>query len=129
MLRYFLGIEIYQNKNNLFISQKNYVDKILKKFNVATPVLVGEMLKKEDIGKKIDVSFCRSLIGNLLYLTTIRPDIMFATRILTIFMNTSSHIHFRVTKRILIYLQGTKVFEIKFDKQEDLKLIEFCDSD
>lgn len=48
MLRYFLGIEIYQNKNNLFISQKNYVDKNLKKFNVATPVLVGEMLKKED---------------------------------------------------------------------------------
>lgn len=54
---------------------------------------------------------------------------MFATSILTIFMNSSSHNHFRVTKRILIYLQGTKVFEIKFDKQEDLKLIEFCDSD
>ena len=54
LLHYFLGIEIYQNKESVFICQKKYAKTLLEKFrmsnckSVATPLVVNEKLKKED---------------------------------------------------------------------------------
>jgi hypothetical protein len=36
---------------------------------VEVPLVVNEKLMKDDKGKKVDVTFYRSLVGNLLYLT------------------------------------------------------------
>jgi hypothetical protein len=36
---------------------------------VELPLVVSEKLMKDDKGKKVDVTFYRSLVGNLLYLT------------------------------------------------------------
>ena len=58
LLHYFLGIEVYQDKEEVFISQRMYTAKILRKFRVvgckpiATPLAINEKLKKEDGGKK-----------------------------------------------------------------------------
>ena len=52
LLHYFLGIEVYQEENGVFICQKRYVEHILKKFRMAgcnplsTPLVVNEKLKK-----------------------------------------------------------------------------------
>jgi hypothetical protein len=75
LLHHFLGIEIYQEKDGVFICQRKYVENILKKFGmfgcnpVATPLVVNEKFKKEDGGKKVDETYFRGLIGNLFYLT------------------------------------------------------------
>ena len=68
LLHYFLGIEVYQDKEEVFISQRFYAEKILRKFRmvVATPLAVNEKLKKEDGVKKVDATLYRSLVGNLL---------------------------------------------------------------
>ena len=58
LLHYFLGIEVYQDKEDVFISQRIYAEKILRKFIMiscklmATPLAVNEKLNKEDGGKK-----------------------------------------------------------------------------
>ncbi|CAL8131469.1 unnamed protein product [Prunus armeniaca] len=66
LLHYFLGIEVSQTENGIFISQKRYVKNILKKLNllgcksVATPLLANEKMKKFDGAKKADAKKYRS---------------------------------------------------------------------
>ena len=115
----FLGMEIYQEDDNVFICQKNYAEKILRKFRmlvcnlVSTPLIVGEKLKKED-GKAADATLYCSLIGNLLYLIATRPDIMFVASLPLRFMHSPSHIHLGVAKCVLWYIQGTMDFGLSY---------------
>ncbi|VVA34844.1 Hypothetical predicted protein, partial [Prunus dulcis] len=89
LLHYFLGIEVSQTENGIFISQKKYAENILKKFNllgcksVATPLIANEKMRKFDGAKKADAKKYRSLVGSFLYLTATRPDIMFAASLLS----------------------------------------------
>ncbi|GJU65062.1 putative ribonuclease H-like domain-containing protein [Tanacetum coccineum] len=85
-LTFFLGLQVKQNKEGIFISQDKYVAEILKKFNL---VSVKTLLKttiadpkvaltKDEEAVDVDVHLYRSMIGSLMYLTASRPDIMFA---------------------------------------------------
>ncbi|GJT83847.1 ribonuclease H-like domain-containing protein [Tanacetum coccineum] len=82
-LTFFLGLQVKQKKNGIFISQDKYVAKILKKFGftevktASTPMLTQKPLLKDENGKEVDVHMYRSMIGSLMYLTSSRPDIMF----------------------------------------------------
>ncbi|XP_059669236.1 uncharacterized mitochondrial protein AtMg00810-like [Cornus florida] len=84
---------------------------------------------KEDGSKEVDASLYRSLVGSLLYLTSSRPDIMYATSLLSRFMHNPSQIHVGAAKRVLRYIQGTLDFGILYEKNVDAKLFGFCDSD
>ncbi|WVY89497.1 hypothetical protein V8G54_035011 [Vigna mungo] len=84
LMTYFLGMEITQKKNEIFICQKKYAKEILKKFHLGeckpmnTPMNQKEKLIKEDGTDKVDEAYFRSLIGCLMYLTSIRPDKIYA---------------------------------------------------
>nr|GEV99264.1 hypothetical protein [Tanacetum cinerariifolium] len=73
-----------QKKEGIFISQDTYVAKILKKFGfyevktASTPMETQKPLLKDEDGEEVDVHIYRSMIGSLIYLTSSRPDIMFA---------------------------------------------------
>lgn len=131
ILHHFIRIEINQEDDTVFICQKKYVEKILKKFEIFgcnptdTPLVVNEKLKKEDGGKKVDVSNYRSVVDNLFYLISTTPDIMFAANLLSRFMNDLSLIHLGSTKMMLRYIQSILNYEIKYE----IKLIGFCGSD
>ena len=92
LMSYFLGIEVSQRNDGIFISQKKYTKDLLKKFKmygckpVSTPLMMNEKLKKVDGAPEADASRYRSLVGSLLYLTATRPNIMFATSLLSRFM-------------------------------------------
>nr|KYP73026.1 hypothetical protein KK1_005633 [Cajanus cajan] len=73
---------------------------------VSTPLVMNEKLQKVDGAPEADASQYRSLVGSLLYLTATQPDIMFATSLLSRFMQKPSQIHYGTGKRILRYLQG-----------------------
>ncbi|KAL0326705.1 UNVERIFIED_CONTAM: Retrovirus-related Pol polyprotein from transposon RE2 [Sesamum angustifolium] len=113
LMHFFLGIEINQEKEGIFICQRKYTETLLKKFKmescktVTTPLVTGEKYQKEDGSQKVDGSMYRSLIGSLLYLTATRPDIMFATSLLSRFMQSPSQVHYAAAKRILRYLRDS----------------------
>ncbi|GJW79633.1 putative ribonuclease H-like domain-containing protein [Tanacetum coccineum] len=82
-LTFFLGLQVTQKDDGIFISQDKYVDEILKKFGfstvktASTPMETSKPLLKDAKAEDIDVHLYRSMIGSLMYLTSSRPDIMF----------------------------------------------------
>ncbi|GJV59432.1 putative ribonuclease H-like domain-containing protein [Tanacetum coccineum] len=83
-LAFFLGLQVKQKEDGIFISQDKYIAEILKKFDFAsvktasTPVETQKPLVKDKEASDVDVHLYRSMIGSLMYLTASRPDIMFA---------------------------------------------------
>ncbi|GJW95506.1 putative ribonuclease H-like domain-containing protein [Tanacetum coccineum] len=83
-LTFFLGLQVQQKKDRIFIIQDQYVANILKKFDFATvkttstPIEPNKALVKDEEAEAVDVHLYRSMIGSLMYLTAFRPDIMFA---------------------------------------------------
>ncbi|GJV04630.1 putative ribonuclease H-like domain-containing protein [Tanacetum coccineum] len=66
------------------ILQDKYVTEIWNKFGftdvktASTPMETQKPLLKDEYGEEVDIHLYRSMIGSLMYLTSSRPDIMFA---------------------------------------------------
>ncbi|GJS65776.1 DNA-directed DNA polymerase [Tanacetum coccineum] len=82
-LTFFLGLQVRQKEDGIFISQDKYVNEILNKFGFSdvkiarTPMETQKALLKDADGEDVDKHLYRSMIGSLMYLTSSRPDIMF----------------------------------------------------
>ncbi|GJR06781.1 putative ribonuclease H-like domain-containing protein [Tanacetum coccineum] len=83
-LTFFLGLQVKQKEDGIFTSQDKYVTEILKKFifngvkTASTPMETQKPLLKDEDGEEVEVHLYRSMIGSLMYLTSLRPNIMFA---------------------------------------------------
>jgi len=134
-MTFFLGMEVKQKHNEIFICQQKYAKEILKKFNMeecrstATPMNQKEKFCKEDGAAKINETLYRTLIGCLMYFTATRPDIMNATSILSRYMHCVSEIHFKAAKRIVRYIKGTINYGLKFCQVKNFILHGYSDSD
>ena len=84
-LAHFLGLQIRQQDLSIFLSQSKYARNFVKKFglestsSVKTPISPNVKLTVNLLGKSVDSSLYRSIIGSLLYLTTSRPKIRYLT--------------------------------------------------
>ncbi|GJW37395.1 putative ribonuclease H-like domain-containing protein [Tanacetum coccineum] len=82
-LTFFLGLQVEHKKDGIFIIQDKYVGEILKKFGfievktASTLMETQKPLLKDEDGEEVDVHMYRSMISSLMYLTSLRPDIMF----------------------------------------------------
>ncbi|GKB66844.1 retrovirus-related pol polyprotein from transposon TNT 1-94 [Tanacetum coccineum] len=105
-LTFFLGLQVKQKPNEIFIGQDKYVANILKKFNfcsikpTTTPIESNKPLVKDEDGVDVDVHVYRSMIGSLAYLTASRPDIMFVVYVCARFQVTLKASHLNAVKRI-----------------------------
>ncbi|GJS83754.1 putative ribonuclease H-like domain-containing protein [Tanacetum coccineum] len=105
-LTFFLGLQVQQKKDGIFISQDKYVDEILKKIGftevktASTPIETQKPLLKDKNGKEVDVHMYRSMIGSLMYLTSSRPDIMFAVCACARYQVNPKVSHLHAVKRI-----------------------------
>lgn len=133
LMTYFLGMEITQKKNEIFICLKKYAKEIFKKFQqcktMNTPMNQKEKFIKDDGADKVDEVHFRSLIGCLMYLTTTRPDILFPVSLLSRFMHCASELHLKAAKRVVRYIKGTINYGVKYCKVQDFKLSGFSGSD
>ncbi|XP_017632590.1 uncharacterized mitochondrial protein AtMg00810-like [Gossypium arboreum] len=134
-MTYFLGMEVQLTHSGIFLGQKTFAAKILRKFFMenckptSTPMAVGMKPSSQGDHEQVSEPAYRSLVGCLLYLTATRPDIMFAVSLLSRFMHCCNEEHFRAVKRVLRYIKGTLSYGLQFSRSEDLKLIGYTDSD
>nr|GEU29328.1 putative ribonuclease H-like domain-containing protein [Tanacetum cinerariifolium] len=134
-LTFFLGLQVKQKKDGIFISQDKYVAEILKKFGLtegksaSTPIDTEKPLLKDPDGEDVDVYIYRSMIGSLMYLTSSRPDIMFAVCACVRFQVTPKALHLHAVKRIFRYLKGKANLGLWYLKDSPFDLVAYSDSD
>ncbi|XP_047309787.1 uncharacterized mitochondrial protein AtMg00810-like [Impatiens glandulifera] len=135
LMKYFLGLEVKQSEEGIFISQERYALDILKKFKmedcnpISIPMEPGTKLSKFDGGERADAGRYRSLVGSLRYLTSTRPDLMLSVGITSRFMEDPSYTHWKALKRILRYVRGTLSLGIFYSKSDNYRLVDYSDSD
>jgi hypothetical protein len=135
LMKYFLGIEVDQSDDEIFICQTNYANEVLKRFRMlnckptATPMATGIKLRRYDEGSYVDPTMYKRMVGILMYLTTTRPNIMFVVSLISRFMETLKSTHWQVGKRILRYLVGTTDFGIRYTSSLNFELIRYTHSD
>ncbi|GJZ40853.1 putative ribonuclease H-like domain-containing protein [Tanacetum coccineum] len=111
-LTFFLGLQVMQRDDGIFISQDKYVADILKKFDfvtmkiASTPIKTHKALLKDEEAEDVDVHLYRSMIGSLMYLKASRPNIMFVVYTYARFQVTPKVSRLYVVKRIFRYLKG-----------------------
>nr|GEU53363.1 hypothetical protein [Tanacetum cinerariifolium] len=104
-LTFFLGLQVKQKDDGIFISQDKYVAEILRKFgfsdvkSASTPIETEKPLLKDPDGEDMDVHIYRSMIGSLMYLTSSIPDIMFVVCACARFQVISKVSHLHPVKR------------------------------
>jgi len=134
-MRYFLGIEVLQSCDGIFIGQKKYIKDVLTKFNmldcnlVENPIVPGTKLLKTDKGAEVDSTIFKQLVGSLMYLNATRPDIAYSVNLISRFMEHPKDNHVLAAKRILRYLQGTQKLGIFYKAGGHEDLISYTDSD
>ncbi|GJR48634.1 putative ribonuclease H-like domain-containing protein [Tanacetum coccineum] len=132
---FFLGLQVKQKEDGIFISQDKYVTEILKKFSFSnvktanTPMETHKPLLKDSDGEDVDEHMHRSMIGSLMYLTSSRPDIMFAICVCTRFQVNPKVSHLHAMKRIFRYLKGQPKLGLWYPKDLPFNLVAYTDSD
>ncbi|GKE00750.1 hypothetical protein Tco_1388733 [Tanacetum coccineum] len=95
----------------------------------STPMETQKPLLKDEHGEEVDVLLYRSIIGSLMYLTSSRPDIMFAMCACARYQVNSKVSHLHAVKRIFRYLKGLPKLGIWYPKDSTFDLVAYTDSD
>ncbi|GJR53646.1 putative ribonuclease H-like domain-containing protein [Tanacetum coccineum] len=134
-LTFFLGLQVKQQPNGIFISQDKYVADILKKFVflsiriATTPIESNKPLVRDEDGVDVDVHVYRSMIRSLMYLTASRPDIMFIVYACARFQVTPKASHLNAVKRIFRYLKHQPKLGLWYPRDSPFELEAYSDSD
>ena len=135
LMRYFLGMEVHQCQEEIFVCQSKYAKDMLSKYGmmnctgVHNHVAHGELLCKDDGAPKASVIEFRSIVGSLMFLCNTRPDIQFAVSLVSRYMNDPSILHLKAAKRILRYVKGTIGYGLHYSHVDKFELVGFSDSD
>ncbi|GJU40908.1 reverse transcriptase domain-containing protein [Tanacetum coccineum] len=133
--RVYKGLQVQQKKDGIFISQDKYVVEILKKFGfievktARTPMETQKPLLKNEDGEEVEVYMYRSMIGSLMYLTSSRPDFMFAVCVCARYQVNLKVSHLYAVKRIFRYLKGQPKLGLWYPKDSPFDLVAYTDSD
>nr|GEY69335.1 hypothetical protein [Tanacetum cinerariifolium] len=96
---------------------------------VPTPMVEQAKLKLDLVGKPVDHTNYRSMIGSLIYVTSSRPDIMFATCMCARYQANPNEHHVSAVKRIFRYLKGTINLGLWYLKDSGFVLTAYLDTD
>ena len=135
-LNYFLGLQVKQLDDGIFISQAKYAKEMLTKFGIkpeenATkiPMSIGTKMTYTESDKSVDEHKYRKLIGSLLYLTASRPDIQYAVGVCARFQCDPRISHYKTALKILKYVKGTVDVGLWYPKGSGMHLVGYTDAD
>ena len=134
-LQFFLRLQIKQGPEGTFIHQAKYMKDVLMKFGMwdSKPMSIlmrtNTALDEDEDREAVDQKEFRGMIGSLLYLTAIRPDIQFAVCLCVCYQSSPRTSHRQVVKHILRYLKYTSELGFWYSSGSSLFLRGFSDSD
>ena len=141
---YVIAIKIHRERSQgiLGLSQETYINKVLERFKMkncspsVAPILKGDKFDlnqcpKNDFEREHikNVSYA-SVVGSLMYAQVCtRPDIAFAFGVLGRYQSNPGLDHWKATKKVMRYLQGTKNYMLMYKQTDSLEVIGYSDSD
>ena len=139
-----LGIQIHRDRSQgiLGLSQKRYIEKILKRFGMHdckpgdTPMAKGDKFSLSqypknnfEIQEMQQIPYA-SAIGSLIYAQVCtHPDIAYIVGMLGRYLSNPRKDHWIAAKRVMRYLQRTKDYMLTYRKLDQLEIIGYSDSD
>jgi hypothetical protein len=112
-LQFFLMLHIKQAKEGTFVHQAKYTKDIFNKFKMDDLKLLSTLMRMtttldaDEDGEPVDQKEYQNLIGSLLYLTAMRPDIQFSVCLCARFQASPRTSHRQAFKGIFKYLRYT----------------------
>ena len=125
-LHYFLGLQVLQIKEGIFISQSKYACDLLFHFHMEdckpspSPFQSRVKLSTTCTLPELDATLYHQLVGSLLYLNHSHPDLSFSIGCVSHYMQKPHESHYKVAKRILRYIRGTMQFGIHYSIGEHI---------
>lgn len=120
------------------VNQDHYVKDLVYKARLEdarshkTPMELGlSLLSREESEPAAPQTAYRSIVGGLMYAATLtRPDICFATNVVSRFMSDPSLTHLKAAKRVLQYLKTQPKFAITYRQvSSEIAITIYCDAD
>ena len=137
LMHYFLGLEVWQLKDEIFLSQGRYTMDILRRFGMmdnkstSTPMTMNLKKLSDAVADSdlVDPTMYRQLVGSLMYLVNTRQDICFAVSTLDQFMCEPRQMHWVDAKHVLRYLHGIVGYGLRYTSSSHLTLVSYSYSD
>ncbi|GJX82744.1 ribonuclease H-like domain-containing protein [Tanacetum coccineum] len=133
-LKYFLRI----NKDSICLSQRKYCLELLHKYGLLAGKPVETLLTENTTLNHVEsnddpllsnIGNYQRLVGKLIYLTNTRPDIAYVVHCLSQFMHSPLNSHLDAAMRVLRYLKSSPGNGIQINRNGNLKLRAYADSD
>jgi hypothetical protein len=134
-LHYFLGLQVLQTNEGIFLSQSKHACDLLHRFHMddckpsPSPFQYVVKLTATCTYSEVDATLYHPLVGSLLYLTHTRLDLSFVVVLVSRYMQTPHESHWKATKRILHYVHGIVQFRIHYSSGGAPLLVGFTDLD
>ncbi|GKF05013.1 retrovirus-related pol polyprotein from transposon TNT 1-94 [Tanacetum coccineum] len=100
------GLQISQSPRGIFLNQSKYAYEIIKKYglrssdSVDTPMVENNKLDEDLQGTLVDATLYGGMIGSLMYLTSSRPDLIYAVFLCARYQAKPTEKHLHAVKRI-----------------------------
>ncbi|KAK2414734.1 secreted RxLR effector protein [Trifolium repens] len=126
-----LGMDILRDrsKGELFLSQHDYLKKVVERFRMSDSKVVNTPLghhsklsikqcpQSEDERKKMESTPYASGVGSIMYgMVCSRPDLSYAISVVSRFMANPGQVHWQALKWVLRYLNGSLKGGLKYKK-------------
>ncbi|GJU16599.1 retrovirus-related pol polyprotein from transposon TNT 1-94 [Tanacetum coccineum] len=105
-MSFFLGLQISQSPRGIFLNQSKYASKIIKKYGlltsdyVDTPMVEKNKLDEDLQGTLVDATLYHGMIGSLMYMTSSRPDLIYAVCLCARYQAKPTEKNLNAVKRI-----------------------------
>ncbi|GJW44247.1 retrovirus-related pol polyprotein from transposon TNT 1-94 [Tanacetum coccineum] len=119
----------------IFINQSKYASEIVKKYgmltsdSVDTPMVEKSKLDEDLQGNLVDATLYHGMIGSLMYLTSSRPDLIYAVCLCARYQAKPTEKHLNAVKRIFRYLKGTINMGLWYSKDTGMSMTAYADAD
>jgi hypothetical protein len=134
LMHYFLGLEVLQSPEKIFLNQGKYAVEILKMFDMLecksmnTPMETNLKLLVDTSSELLDATLYKPIIGSLMYLMNTRSDICFDVNTLSQYLVEPRCVQFVAAKHVMRYLKGTLDFSLCYNGDHDFRLVGYTDS-